>query len=525
MPGFVELRYDPYIPRLNVLLNGKQPSDFSQIVQYTDEDIWLWCGQLLDGIYSEIRDDFYVEFTGTNCDAEVLRYECSRNPHCLAFKEKTFTIRDSIQKRLGLLNRFIKKNGILNYPKTIIDAYFIVPSNMQHVLEDVMNIDIGNLFCAVRIETSKGTADSYEDGSRSYLFSIADNLETGQKSADRIKHQNPAFVICISNTNKYCGIKNNVLLYETTEKSLINTIFQCFLNIPLLLAFRECINTLPRSYRTSGDFIQLSSVEPEVVIDVAARIETGKSVPIKVSLNPPIGNPPKLEYHTINCSVADCDGLSVFGKAPGTTILEAYRYGEKKPFYTQSIEIFARNRIMKIILSEDDMTLGIGDTFRIRREYVPDDADNVNQIIWKSSNEGVATVNQSGQVTATGEGICKIICSAENTSAFCTCQVKPYLDEIVTNIEGNRILLQPTQEFKLTATLIPSECIDSTLEYISSNYDIVNIVGSTLMAKNEGTATVTVQSKSRRKAVTIIVTVEREKKKKTGFFYSLFHND
>ena len=102
--------------------------------------------------------------------------------------------------------------------------------------------------------------------------------------------------------------------------------------------------------------------------------------------------------------------MSVFGKAKGRTTLEVYRYGEKKPFYTQDIDVFVRNRITKIILSEDDITLGVGDSFRIRREYVPDNADNVNQIIWKSSNEQVAKVDQTGRVLATGTGSCKIIC-------------------------------------------------------------------------------------------------------------------
>ena len=525
MPSLVELQYHPYIPRLKVLLNGKQPPDFSQLVQYTDEDIWLWSSQILNSIYSEIRDDFYIEFTGTNSDAEILRYECSQNPHCLAFKEQSFTIKDSMQKRLGQLNQFIKKNGILGYPKTIIDAHFLVPQNVQHVLDDITSIDIGNLFCAVRIETSKGNGNSYEDGEHTYLFSLADSFEIGLKNISRIKHQNPAFIICLGKADRFCGIKGNVFFYETTEENLLNTVFQCFLNMPLLLVFRECINAIPHSYRNHDDFIRLSLVEPEIIIDVASRIEAGKSVPIKVSLNPPIGNTPKLEYHAINCAVADCDGMSVFGKAKGRTTLEVYRYGEKKPFYTQDIDVFVRNRITKIILSEDDITLGVGDAFRLRREYVPDNADNVNQIIWKSSNEQVAKVDQTGRVLATGAGSCKIICSAENTSAVCYCRVKPYLEEIITDIEGNCVLLRPAQELKVATKLNPPDCVDGTLEYVSSNYDIVNIVGNTLMAKNEGTATVTIQNKTKRRSVSISVTVEKEKKKKTGFFQSLFHKE
>ena len=40
MPNVVQVKYNPYIPRLSILIDGKQPSEFSQLVQYSDEDIW-----------------------------------------------------------------------------------------------------------------------------------------------------------------------------------------------------------------------------------------------------------------------------------------------------------------------------------------------------------------------------------------------------------------------------------------------------------------------------------------------------
>lgn len=524
MPSLVELQYDPYVPRLKFLLNGKQPPDFSQLVQFTDEDIWQWCGSILDAIYSELRDDFYVEFIGTSTDAEIMRYECNQYPHCLGFKEKSFAISDPLQKRLGRLNQFIKKQGILDYQKTIIDSCFIIPQNIQHILEDVTSIDIGNLFCAVRIETAKGTNVLFDDGRNAYLFSLADSLPNALKPLGRIKHQNAAFAICLGNSERFCGIQDNILLWETTEDGLVNTIFQCFLMIPLLKAFRDCISSLPVSVKKHPDFLLIDRVEPEIVISVDSRVEAGKSIPIRVSLNPSVGNIPQLNYHTVNCSVADCDGISVFGKQRGITTLEVYRYGEKKPFYTQDVEVYVRNRIKTIILSEDELVIGVGDTYRLSKDYIPDNADNANTIQWKSTDEKIAKVDQSGRVLAVGIGTCRILCTAENVSASCACTVRPYLEEITTDIENNSIVLHPTEERKFQVMLTPSNCIDNSLEYVSSNYDIVNVVRNTLLAKNEGTATVTIRNKSKRRAVVISVTVEKPKEeKKSGFFKKLFH--
>lgn len=526
MPSLVELLYNPYVPRLKFLLNGKQPPDFSQLVQFTDEDIWHWSTSILDAVYSEIRDDFYIEFTGTPTDAEIMRFECNQYPHCLGFKEKSFTISDPLQKRLGRLNQFIKKQGILDYQKAIIDSCFIIPQNIQHILEDVTSIDIGNLFCAVRIETSKGTNIPFDDGKNAYLFSLADTFPNALKPLGRINHQNTAFAICLGNNERFCGIQDDVLLWETTEDGLVNTIFQCFLTIPLLAAFRGCIRSLPTSIKKHSDFLLIDRVEPEIVISVDTRVEASKSVPISVSLNPCIGSIPQLSYHTINCSVVDCDGISVFGKQRGTTTLEVYRYGEKKPFFTQDIEVYVRNRIKTIILSEDEIVIGIGDIYRLNQDYIPDNADNANTIRWKSTDEKIAKVDQSGRVLAVGIGTCRILCTAENVSTSCSCTVKPYLEEITTDIENNSVILHPAEERKFQVNLTPSNCIDNSLEYVSSNYDIVNIVRNTLLAKNEGTATVTIRNKSQRRSVVISVTVEKQKEeKKPGFLKKLFHKE
>lgn len=524
MPSFVEMQYDPYTPRLNILINGKQPPDFSKLIQYTDEDIWHWSEEILDTLYDELRDDFYIEFTGTNIDADILKFFCMNAPHCLVFKEKQFIINNSLQKRLGMLNRFIKKNNILNYPKTIVDAYFAVPQNMQHFLEDITSIDIGNLYCAVRIETSKCSFSSFEDRKNVYLFAVVEKFDDGIKIISRKKHINPAFILCIGKQRRFCGFLNQTYLYETTADKLIDDVFQCFLSMPLLQAFRCTVESLTAMYKQHEEFLALSLVEPEIVVDVASRVEAGKSTPIKVSLRPNVGNVPKLEYHATNVSVAECDGFHLFGKQLGRTSLEVYRYGEKKPFYIQDIEVFVRNRIKKIILSEDDITLGIGDMFRIGREYVPENADNVNMITWKSTNEQVIKVDSQGRVTAVGSGECRVLCSAENTSTSCFCTVKPYLDEIRTGFENNIIVLQPAQELKVNYTLVPANCFDSSIEMVSSNYDVVNIVGTTLYAKNEGIAIITIRNKTRRKQIEISAIVEKEKieKKKTGFFRSLF---
>ena len=84
MSSIAELKYNPFIPQLNILIDGRQPNEFSRLVQYTDEDIWRWCPEILNDISSEVRDDFSVIFTGTDEDAQFMQRACTNHPRCKA---------------------------------------------------------------------------------------------------------------------------------------------------------------------------------------------------------------------------------------------------------------------------------------------------------------------------------------------------------------------------------------------------------------------------------------------------------
>ena len=77
MAATVTLTYNPYIPQLSILVNGKHLSAYSRLIKYSDEDIWNWNNEILDEIYSELRDEFYLVFVGNANDAEIMRYHCN----------------------------------------------------------------------------------------------------------------------------------------------------------------------------------------------------------------------------------------------------------------------------------------------------------------------------------------------------------------------------------------------------------------------------------------------------------------
>ena len=518
MPNVVQVKYNPYIPRLSILIDGKQPSEFSQLVQYSDEDIWQWGPSFLDTLYSELRTDFYISFIGTEQDAQVIRCLCAKHEHCKGFQAKDLPISEPLQSRMKSLNQYIKAERVTMYQRSIIDAVFMLPTSMQKYMEDVAGLDINNLFCSVRVSTI-GVRSNYEEQENSILFLLTDEASAGLDSLCGYSLHRPAFVIKIGSKNALIDVTDSHWTYEATEDKLFETIFSCFLQMPLL-AFRRCLQSQSGT-QASRQLRRIGCVEPMVDVSVAEAIEVGKSAQISVSLDPPSGQLPNLIYKVRNQKIASCDGLCVFGLQEGDSILEVYLSGEKSPFFTKGIKIYKRNRIAHIILSDDTLILGLKDKKSLSYDYAPKDADNTNDIAWQSSDPTVVKVDGRGHLVAVGLGQCRIICTAENVSAQCLCTVKPYLSNISVDIplEENALRLEPMDIFELSIETSPKDCIDDKIMVETSDYNIINVVNYTLYAKNCGCAVITIRNINGRISQTFSVVVA---KKKVGFFKKLF---
>lgn len=520
MSSLVELQYNPYVPRLKVLVNGKQPSEYSRLIQYSNEDIWQWFNEIFGVIYSEIRDDFVVSFTGYKSDGELLAFASKKEPHCLGIKSQEYVVNESLQKRLGKMNQLIKNSGITSYKKTVVKASFAVSDSMTAYADDIKDIDIKNLFCSVLVSIKNTTpAISSEND---YCFIITDDLKKTAHQIESYPHNpNPYFVICVGTKNELLNASEKALFLQTTSDSMITTIFECFLKVPLLKAFRECVKSIPASSSISHQTQIVSAVEPIVNVEFELPIEVGKSNKINISLEPPIGQPAKLEYKVQNGTIASCDGIYIYGQSAGETKLEIYRIGEKIPFDIKKIQVIKRNRITKLILSENDLTVGLNDKKLIKCDYAPANADNVCEIAWKSSDSKVVKVDNTGRIIAVGLGKCRIICTAENVSAQCVCNVKSYLEDIIieTPLEENSLQMIPMQELDLKIKAIPNDSIDGKITVKSSDCSIVNIVGQKLLAKNKGEAIVTVANVNSRITKVFKIIVGKPKK---GLFRQLF---
>ena len=81
-----------------------------------------------------------------------------------------------------------------------------------------------------------------------------------------------------------------------------------------------------------------------------------------------------------------------------------------------SIMVKVSQNAEEITLSKTEMTLNVGKYRDLTATVLPRNANN-KKVVWRSSDESVATVNKNGRVTAVSVGVCQIICASEENDA------------------------------------------------------------------------------------------------------------
>ena len=131
-----------------------------------------------------------------------------------------------------------------------------------------------------------------------------------------------------------------------------------------------------------------------------------------------------------------------------------------------------------ITLSESSLTIAKGDNQMLSAMVAPANA-TITTVAWSSSDESIATVNQSGQVTAISEGSCTIFCSStDGSNVTATCEVT------VWNLTLSATILPLELEGyqRLTASSVPSGITVPSLTWTSSNESVAEVTKSGLVS-------------------------------------------
>ena len=151
----------------------------------------------------------------------------------------------------------------------------------------------------------------------------------------------------------------------------------------------------------------------------------------------------------------------------------------------------------------------VEETIQLTATVQPSDAAD-KTVTWTSSMQSVATVSNSGLVTAVSEGETTITATAGSKSATCKVSVssKPVPVESVS-LDNATLSLTEGDTYTLVATVNPSNATDKTVSWTSSSQSVATVNSSgEVTAVSEGETTITASAGG--KSATCKVTVSRK---------------
>ncbi len=163
-----------------------------------------------------------------------------------------------------------------------------------------------------------------------------------------------------------------------------------------------------------------------------------------------------------------------------------------------------------ITLDESAVTLEISGTKTLNATVAPSNATD-KTVTWTSSDSAVASVDQTGTITAVAAGTATITATAGDKTAVCVVTVNPAQSgEIainVFNLTKTTLTLNTTDEETITPIIFPSNATNKTVTWTSSNAAVAT-VDQTGKVKAVAAGTATVTATAGGKTATCAVTVE-----------------
>jgi len=244
------------------------------------------------------------------------------------------------------------------------------------------------------------------------------------------------------------------------------------------------------------------------------EVEVGNTVTLTATKKPSIGSTEGLVWSSSNNGVAKVndDGV-VTGIAQGTVTITIK---SSSGLVKTKAKVTVVQSPTGITLDKNKVALDMSGTktTKLNATIQPSNANRNTGITWNSSNTGVATVDQSGNVTAKANGTTTITATTQNgKSASCTVTVTTAITSLTVSPTSKT--LKTGETVQLTATKNPSTATEG-ITWTTSNSSVATVNQNGLVtAKGSGKATITVKSSTGGKSATAKITVSNPVQTKT----------
>ena len=198
-----------------------------------------------------------------------------------------------------------------------------------------------------------------------------------------------------------------------------------------------------------------------------------KSFDLRVNVLPKDATNRKVILSAADESILQIRNNRITGLAAGETILTVAN--ELSPEICQRFRALVIQPVTRIALSPANPAVAAGGQISLAAGILPEDA-TLPQIVWSSSNEEIATVDQSGVVTGLKKGNTRITAAAadgSNTRASLNVKVTQSAESITFDRE--ELTVDAGRTAVIRATVLPKNTDDKAVTWRSSDESVATV--------------------------------------------------
>ncbi len=279
-------------------------------------------------------------------------------------------------------------------------------------------------------------------------------------------------------------------------------------------------STIVKCITEDGDFMAYSLITvvekvTSVTVDNYVEIAVGKKLQLNATVSGETATNKNVKWASSNKKIVKVSKKGVIkGVKAGNAVIRVKAADGSGAYADCEVRVIRATN--SIDLSATYVELMQGERVRLKATTTP--AKVTYPLIWTSDNEKVAVVNKKGKITALKAGDCIIKCtSGDNPDVYEVCYVHITSPVAISSISlaEESVVMVPGESTAVQYTIQPANYTES-FGWSSDNPSVATVNSNgRITAKNVGTATVTVMSKSGKKSTIKVYVVGLSKSKIT----------
>lgn len=234
-----------------------------------------------------------------------------------------------------------------------------------------------------------------------------------------------------------------------------------------------------------GDAVALTDL---TLSQDSIELLVGAEATLRATIAPANAAPANITWQSSDTTVAKVEDGLVTALKRGSCDIIATCQDKRAVCHVTVTEILPTS----VALSQETAKIEVGSQLELTATVLPEDATD-KTVLWSSSNNSVATVDENGVVTGVGQGECDITAWCHGKSAQCHVIVVEHL--IYISLDQHEASVLPNHIITLTPTVAP---VSTDLVVTSSNPEVAaaRLAGNKIQVVGikEGTATIVVNS-------------------------------